>query len=85
MMVRRCLLHWPFLVIAAEAAHTTILQSSIAKNVGVVLLALIASAASYRFIENPIRRSRILAGSHWLTLAAAGVLIATCVLLTFAF
>jgi peptidoglycan/LPS O-acetylase OafA/YrhL len=77
--------HWPFLVIAAELAHTTVLQSSIAKNLGVVLLALAVSAASYRFIEDPIRRSRILAKNHWLTLAAAGALIATSVFLTFAF
>ena len=77
--------HWAFLVIAADAAHTTILHSSIAKNLVVVLLALGVSAASYRFIENPIRRSPILAKNHWLTLATAGALIATCVLLTFAF
>jgi peptidoglycan/LPS O-acetylase OafA/YrhL len=77
--------HWPFLVIAAEAAHTTVLQSSIAKNVGVVLLALGVSVASYRFIEDPIRRSPILVRNHGLTLAAAGALVATCVLITFAF
>jgi peptidoglycan/LPS O-acetylase OafA/YrhL len=77
--------HWPLLVIAAQAAHTTVLQTSIAKNVGVVLLALALSAASYRFVEDPIRRSPILAGNHWLTLAAAGALVAACVLLTFAF
>jgi peptidoglycan/LPS O-acetylase OafA/YrhL len=77
--------HWPFLVIAAEAAHTTVLQSSIAKNIGVVLLALGVSAASYRFIEDPIRRSSILVRNHWLTLAAAGALVATCVIVTFAF
>ena len=77
--------HWPFLVIAAEAAHTSVLHSSIVKNSGVVILALAVSAASYHFIEDPIRRSARLARSHGITLAAAAALIATCVLITFAF
>ncbi len=77
--------HWPLLVIAAEAAHTTVLQSSIAKNVRGGPSGLGVSAASYRFIEDPIRRSPILTRNHWLTLAAAGALVATCVLITFAF
>jgi peptidoglycan/LPS O-acetylase OafA/YrhL len=75
--------HWPFLVIAAEAAHTSVLGSSIAKNLLVVLLALIVSAVSYRLIEDPIRRS--FTDKPVLTLVGAAALIATCVGLTFAF
>ncbi len=75
--------HWPFLVIAAEAAHTTVLRSSIPKNLIVVLLALVVSAASYRLIENPIRRSF----NHRpvVTLLGAAALVVTCVGFTFAF
>jgi peptidoglycan/LPS O-acetylase OafA/YrhL len=75
--------HWPFLVIAADAAHTVVLRSSIAKNLLVVGLALVVSAASYHFIENPIRRSATLAGRPAWSIAGAVMLIMTCVGLTF--
>ena len=75
--------HWPFLVIAAEAAHTTVLRSSIPKNLIVVLLALVASAVSYRLIENPIRRS--FNDRPVVVLLGAAALVVTCVGLTFAF
>jgi len=75
--------HWPFLVIAAEAAHTTVLMSSITKNLAVVLLALIVSAASYHLVENPIRRS--LLNRPELTIVGAAALVVTCAGLTFAF
>jgi peptidoglycan/LPS O-acetylase OafA/YrhL len=76
--------HWPFLVIAAELAHTTVLQSSIAKNLAVVLLALVVSVASYWFIENPIRRSKVLAKNPLATLVGAVALALACVALSFA-
>ncbi len=77
--------HWPLLVIAAEAAHTTVLASSIAKNLLVVLIALGLSVLSYLFIENPIRRSRRLRENHRLVLVGAAMLIVTCIGFTFAF
>ena len=76
--------HWPFLVIAAELAHTTVLQSSIAKNLAVVLLALVVSVASYSFIENPIRRSKVLAKNPLATLAGAVALALTSAAFSFA-
>ncbi len=75
--------HWPFLVIAAEAAHTVVLRSSIAKNLLVVALALVAAAGSYHFIENPIRRSAMLVERPAWSIAGAALLIGTCVGVTF--
>jgi peptidoglycan/LPS O-acetylase OafA/YrhL len=64
--------HWPFLIIAAQyAAH----DLSAMQNAGLLLLALAATALTYRFIENPVRRARVLATRTGLTLALGAVLI----------
>lgn len=47
--------HWPLLIIPMEyAGH----QLPVLDNLGWVGLALVIAAVSYRFVENPIRRSR---------------------------
>ena len=59
--------HWPILIIAAEQAGKTTLQ--LRDNLGLILLAIVISMASYRLVENPIR--------HWKlpsrTTVAAGI------------
>ena len=47
--------HWPILIIAAEQAGKSSLP--LWENVILVLLAIVVSMASYRFVENPVR--------HW--------------------
>ena len=47
--------HWPILVIAAEHAGKSALP--IRENLLLIVLAIVISMASYRFVENPIR--------HW--------------------
>jgi peptidoglycan/LPS O-acetylase OafA/YrhL len=77
--------HATVLVIAAHAAHTAVLQSSLLKNSLLVLGALVLADLTYRFIENPVRHSTALSGHPRLTLVGAGALIASCVALTYAF
>jgi hypothetical protein len=49
--------HWPILIIAAERLGKSTL--SVGENLLLVLLALALSAATYTFVENPIRHSRL--------------------------
>jgi peptidoglycan/LPS O-acetylase OafA/YrhL len=49
--------HWPILIIAAERVHKTSL--SWRENLGLVVVALVISAASYALIENPIRHWKV--------------------------
>ena len=77
--------HWPVLVIAAEAAHTTVFASPLPKNLTLLGLSLVLACATYFFVETPIRRSRRFAASPGATLLWAVVLVASCVALTFAF
>jgi peptidoglycan/LPS O-acetylase OafA/YrhL len=64
--------HWPFLIIAEEYwGH----HLSATQNTGLLLLALAATAITYRLIENPVRHARVLAGRTGLTLAIGDVLI----------
>ncbi len=49
--------HWPILIIAAEAADKSSL--SLGDNLGLILLAVVISMASYRLVENPIRHWRL--------------------------
>jgi peptidoglycan/LPS O-acetylase OafA/YrhL len=64
--------HWPFLVIAAEYwGH----DLSAIQNIGLLLLALAATAITYRLIENPVRHARVLARRTWLSLAIGAALI----------
>jgi peptidoglycan/LPS O-acetylase OafA/YrhL len=48
--------HWPILVLAAEHAGKTSL--SVRRNLAWVLVAVVASMVTYRFVENPIRHAR---------------------------
>ena len=58
--------HWPFLIIAAEYLGN---ELSATQNAGLLLLALAATAITYRLIENPVRHARALARHTGLTLA----------------
>jgi peptidoglycan/LPS O-acetylase OafA/YrhL len=64
--------HWPFLTIAAEYLGKKL---SVTQSAGLLLLALAATAISYRLIENPIRYARALAKHTGLTLALGVLLI----------
>jgi peptidoglycan/LPS O-acetylase OafA/YrhL len=64
--------HWPFLIIAAEYLGKKL---SATQNAGLLLLALAATAVTYRFIENPVRHARALARHTGLTLAIGVFLI----------
>jgi|GEM_PF-2159659 len=50
--------HWPLLVLASTVAE----DISLATRLGIVLVALGVSEASYRFVENPVRYSLLLKG-----------------------
>jgi peptidoglycan/LPS O-acetylase OafA/YrhL len=64
--------HWPFLIIAAEYRGK---ELSAIQNAGLLLLALAATAVTYRLIENPVRHARTLARHTGLTLAIGAFLI----------
>ena len=64
--------HWPFLIIAAEYLGHDL---STNQNAGLLLLALAATAITYRLIENPVRHARVLARRTGLTLAIGAVLV----------
>lgn len=64
--------HWPFLAIAAEYLGHDL---SAMQNTGLILLALAATAITYRLIEKPARHARVLARHTGLTLATAAILI----------
>jgi SGNH domain (fused to AT3 domains)/Acyltransferase family len=48
--------HWPILIIAAERVGKSTL--SLGQNLGLLVIAMLISMASYSFIENPIRHRR---------------------------
>ena len=64
--------HWPFLIIAAEYVGHDL---SAMQSAGLLVLAVAATAITYRLVENPVRRARILATRTTLTLAIGVVLI----------
>ena len=63
--------HWPILTIAAQYAghHLSTWQNS-----GLLLGAVVASAITFRLVENPVRNSRVLKSRTGLTLAIGLVL-----------
>jgi len=77
--------HWPILVIAAEHDHTSVLATSIAKNLALVVLALAIAAATYFLVENPIRHARLLLRIPWASIVGAAFIVASCTAFTFAF
>ena len=64
--------HWPFLIIAAEYLGHDL---SAIQSTGLLLLATAATAITYRLIENPVRRARVLATRTGLTLTIGAVLV----------
>ena len=66
--------HWPILIIAAEYAGKDSLPFH--QNLGWLVLSLVASYATYRLIENPVRHAQALAKSKGLALGIGVVLIA---------
>jgi peptidoglycan/LPS O-acetylase OafA/YrhL len=70
--------HWPLLIIAAQYVGD---ELSRWQNTGLLLIAVIASALSYRLVENPIRRARVLTSRTGLSLAIGAALIVGTILL----
>jgi peptidoglycan/LPS O-acetylase OafA/YrhL len=70
--------HWPLLIIAAQYVGD---ELSRWQNTGLLLIAVIASALSYRLVENPIRRARVLTSRIGLSLAIGAALIVGTILL----
>lgn len=66
--------HWPLLVF---------LPPTLSGTIAALVLALVASVASYRFVEQPARKSAFLARSRAATYAFGGVLIGSAVLVGF--
>lgn len=77
--------HWPVLVLVAEHAHTSVTATSVSKNLVLVMIALGLAVATYFLVENPVRHSKRLARNPGITLAGGGLLVASCVAVTFAF
>lgn len=57
--------HWPLLVIAARYVGDGL---SSVQNTGLLVLAVVASALTYRLVENPVRRAKFLASRTRLSL-----------------
>jgi peptidoglycan/LPS O-acetylase OafA/YrhL len=74
--------HWAILSIATERTRV---YHDVGRNVVLVFISLIPAAATYFLLENPVRHSRWLARSNRACLIGAGVLIASCVAITFLF
>jgi peptidoglycan/LPS O-acetylase OafA/YrhL len=64
--------HWPVLIITAQyVGH----ELSGWQNTGLLVIAVVACALSYRLIENPVRRARVLTSRTGLSLAMGAALI----------
>lgn len=70
--------HWPLLIIAAQYVGDDLSRW---QNAGLLLLAVIASALTYRLVENPVRRAPFLASRTGLSLAVGAALILGTVLI----
>ena len=77
--------HYALIIVITTAIGKIEFSLSNWQRLGLVLLSLVVAALSYFFIENPIRRSKRLARSPRATLIGAAVLIASCILLTYAY
>lgn len=64
--------HWPLLIIPAQYLTK---ELSAFQNTGLVLLTLVATAITYRLVENPFRRARILVSRTTLSLVIGGILV----------
>jgi peptidoglycan/LPS O-acetylase OafA/YrhL len=65
--------HWPVLIIAAQYVGHDL---SAVQNTGLLLIAVLAAALSYRWVENPVRHARVLTSRTGLSLAMGAMLIA---------
>jgi peptidoglycan/LPS O-acetylase OafA/YrhL len=73
--------HWPILIIAAEYAGKTSL--SVKDNLGWDVVALVASVATYFFLENPVRHARKLLSIKWASVGlGVGLVAVTLVFIT---
>jgi peptidoglycan/LPS O-acetylase OafA/YrhL len=66
--------HWPLLIIAADAAGVTSLPFH--RNIVWLVVALIASVASFYLVENPVRHARLSRYGPWTPIGLGAVLIA---------
>ncbi|WFE29869.1 acyltransferase family protein [Solwaraspora sp. WMMD791] len=62
--------HWPFLVIGAALLGGT---ATLWQNLALVAGALLAAVVTYRLVEDPLRRARVLAVRPWRTVGLAVV------------
>ncbi|MFY1698671.1 acyltransferase family protein [Solwaraspora sp. WMMA2101] len=62
--------HWPFLVIGAALLGGTAIPW---QNLALVAGALLAAVVTYRLVEDPLRRARVLAVRPWRTIGLAAV------------
>ena len=74
------LVHWPIIAIATQYASRALPLSS---RLELVLVSVALAAALYYAIENPIRRSQLLARRHLMTFALGGTLIGLCYIAIF--
>ena len=71
--------HWPLLIIAADVSGTTSLPFR--RNIIWLLVALIASVASFYLVENPVRHARLSRYGRWTPIGLGAVLIAASLIL----
>jgi peptidoglycan/LPS O-acetylase OafA/YrhL len=69
--------HWPLLLIPALATGVGIDALAWTERVGLLVAALVLSAATYRLVESPLRTAKALVASRWLSLGVAGLFILT--------
>jgi len=77
--------HLAVFFLVAQVLHTRVEDLAITTRLGLALASLLIAATTYFFIENPIRHSTRLADNPKATIAGAGLLIGSCVALTYAF
>jgi peptidoglycan/LPS O-acetylase OafA/YrhL len=70
--------HWPLLIIPAQYATK---ELSAFQNAGWVLLTVVASAITYRLVENPVRRARVLTSRTGLSLTLGALLVGVTIFL----
>ncbi len=66
--------HWPILIIAAESQDKTSLP--VPQSLGLVAIALVASAITFRFVEDPIRHAKWPSRNRWASIGLGVGLIA---------
>jgi peptidoglycan/LPS O-acetylase OafA/YrhL len=64
--------HWPLLIIPAQYLTK---ELSAFQNTGLVVLTVVAAAITYRLVENPFRRSRLLVSRTAWSLVIGGILV----------